>query len=322
VGPLARGAEEMLSRTKIVIGSRGSALALQQARWVRNELQASHPQLAFELKIIKTTGDKILDVPLARIGDKGLFTKEIEAALIRGEIDLAIHSLKDLPTDVPAELELGAVTKRENAHDVLISREGLTLKKLPSGACVGTSSLRRVAQLKHCRPDFELVSLRGNLDTRLRKLEEQSLDGIVVAAAGVIRLGLTDRITEEIPFSVSLPAVGQGALGIEVRKDNLDPVVSELVSTLNDEATYRVCLAERSFLRALGGGCQVPIGAYGVVDGQAVSLQGVVASLDGEKLLRGSVSGPIEESEALGEKLAKELLEQGAGEIMSSIKEG
>ncbi|NPV30378.1 MAG: hydroxymethylbilane synthase [Firmicutes bacterium] len=306
-------------KKEIIIGTRTSRLALWQARWVLRQLEEMHPDRAFALRGMKTTGDRIQDVSLAKIGDKGLFTKELEAALARGEIDLAVHSMKDLPTRLPPGLALGAICRREYPGDVLISRTGSTLEHLPPGARVGTSSLRRTAQLLHFRSDLEIVPLRGNLTTRLRKLEAMNLDALVLAYAGVHRLGLDDLITQRIPFSVCLPAVGQGALGIEIRA--ADEEIQEMVRPLDDPASRASITAERAFLRRLEGGCQVPVGALGEVRGRELVLEGVVVSLDGRHLVRDLVRGPAGRAESLGEGLAERLVSRGAGEILKKARQ-
>ncbi len=299
------------------IGTRGSQLALYQANWVKGKLLQTHPHLRVTIIKIKTTGDKIQDVPLAKIGGKGLFVKEIEEALIRKKIDLAVHSIKDVPTEFPEGLHLSAITKREDPRDVLFSKDGLLLKDLPRGAKIGTSSLRRQAQLLHFRDDFEMVPLRGNLDTRLRKLEATNLDGIVLALAGVRRLGLEARITEIIPVEISLPAIGQGALGIETRID--DKEVEERIRFLNDEDSSITVKGERAFLKRLEGGCQVPIAAFGRIVGSNLHIDGLVGTIDGKRLIRHHVEGPIAKAEAIGMELAEILLNKGAGEILEEV---
>ncbi len=270
-----------------------------------------------KFEIIKTKGDKILDVPLAKIGGKGLFVKEIEEALLDGGIDIAVHSMKDMPGDIPQGLCIGAVPERENPFDVLISGQGLCLKDLKIGARIGTSSLRRSAQLFHVRPDLKIVPLRGNLDTRLKKLDGHDLDGIILAAAGVRRLGLEDRITEYLAEDLLLPAAGQGALCIEIR-DN-DAKTTAAVSCLDHFRTRRVVLGERAFLHRLQGGCQVPIAAYGKTDGTSICLAGLVASLDGKNIIRDSVSGPEAHAESMGVQLAERLLSKGADRLLSEL---
>jgi hydroxymethylbilane synthase len=292
---------------QIRIGTRGSKLALQQSAWVRERIAEKYPDLSIAVVRIKTTGDKITDVPLAQVGGKGLFVKEIEEALLHEEIDLAVHSMKDVPTDLPAGLHLGAITEREEPRDVLISREGQGLEQLPCGARIGTSSLRRRAQLLAINPEWEIIPLRGNLDTRIRRLE----------TAGVRRMGLEQRITEVLPFTTMLPAVGQGALGIECRREG---EINELIAFLRHLESTMAVKGERAFLRRLGGGCQVPIAAYGEVDGGRLHVQGLVARLDGSQLFRAEARG--DDSEKVGEQLAEELLSQGAEEVLEEIYAG
>lgn len=302
---------------EIVVGSRASQLAMGQTHWVVGELRKHHPDRRFRVIPIKTTGDKILDVALAKIGDKGLFTKELEIALLNKEIDLAIHSLKDLPTELPAGCAIGAVCRRADPRDVLISPTGLTLDHLPVGAKIGTSSLRRRAQLLEYRPDLRIHDLRGNLNTRFEKMTSQSLDAIVLAAAGVERLGWAERISEFLPLAVCLPAVGQGALAVEMR-DN-DQEIESLLSPLNHRETAIAVRAERAFLKKLGGGCQIPIAALAEVQGKIISLQGLVASIDGQQVIRGQAQGPAAEAARLGDELARELLGRGADTILKSV---
>lgn len=305
-------------KRKIIIGTRGSQLALSQANWVAEQLRKQQPEKEFILKEIKTKGDKILDVALSKIGDKGLFVKEIETALLAGEIDLAVHSMKDLPTFLAQGLKIGAITEREDVRDALISKKGQGLEDLPQGSLIGTSSLRRKAQLLNKRPDLKIVDLRGNLNTRLRRLEETDLDGIILAVAGIKRLGWEERITQKIPLEVSLPAVGQGALGIEIREG--DPFLEEVVQCLNSSASFGAVLGERAFLRELEGGCQIPIGSLGLLNGQELHLTGVVASIDGKRLLRQEVRGKVVEAEQLGKALAQKMLELGAKEILDEVR--
>jgi hydroxymethylbilane synthase len=314
----------------VVIGTRGSPLALWQAKHVADRLRAVLPGLTVTLETIRTTGDKILDVPLAQVGGKALFVKEIEEALLDRRVDLAVHSMKDVPTDLPVGLAIPAVTEREDPLDVLISRTGAKLKDLPSGARVGTSSLRRQAQLLHHRPDLAILGLRGNLHTRLRKLQSEGLDAIVLAAAGVKRLGWTDRITEFLSPDICLPAIGQGALGIECRVPRAEPASSsgetsrepralQIVKVLDHPETHAAVLAERAFLRRLEGGCQVPFAAHAEVAGGRLLLRGLVASPDGAHLLRGERRGAQDEAEATGIALAEDLLSRGAAEILQAI---
>jgi len=306
-------------RREIVVGSRQSRLALWQAQWVVEQLKQRYPGRHFRIVGMKTKGDHILDVPLAKIGDKGLFTRELENALLAGECDLAVHSMKDLPTRLPPGLTIGAICRREYPGDVLISRRMLTLQELPPGAHLGTSSLRRKAQLLRFRPDLQMVDVRGNLTTRLRKLAEQQLDGLVLAYAGVCRLGVERAITQKIPFSICLPAVGQGSVGVEIREG--DEEIRQLLAGLDDPAARPAITAERAFLRKLEGGCQVPIGALGRVENGALQLEGIVLTLDGRRYVRESVSGPPEEAVALGEELAARMLAKGAGAILEQVRQ-
>jgi len=278
------------------------------------ELQELYPGCAFRTIGIKTLGDRVQDMTLARIGDRGLFTKELEAALLRGEIDLAVHSMKDLSTRLPEGLTIGATGRREWPGDVLIARRGLTLEQLPEGASVGTSSLRRAAQLLRFRPDLKMVSVRGNLTTRLRKLSEQGLDALVLAFAGVNRLGYNNLITQKIPYAICLPAAGQGSIGVEVRMD--DARMQEMVAHLDDPDSRLAITAERALMKELEGGCQAPVGALGEVEGRHFILEGIVLTLNGERFVRDRISGPKEEAAVLGRELAQKLLAQGAGEIL------
>ena len=299
------------------IGTRGSALALQQTQVVVDLLTATQPDIPIEIITIRTTGDKILDVPLAKIGDKGLFVKEIEEALLEGRIDWAVHSVKDLPSQLAAGLHVVILAAREDPSDVLVARPGLTLATLPEKAVIGTSSLRRRAQLLHWRPDLHIVPIRGNVDTRLRKLATEGLDGIVVAAAGLLRMGWHDRITDIIPTDICLPAVGQGALGVEMRHD--DEAAQALFAPLTALPTQAAVVAERSFLARLEGGCQVPIAALANVDGDRIVLNGMISAVDGLPLLRGERWGRIEAPEHLGVELAEELLQRGATDILRQV---
>ncbi len=300
---------------KIRIGTRGSKLALWQTDYVVDKLLELDERLDIEKVTIKTTGDKFLDMALSRIGDKGLFTKEIEKELLKGTIDLAVHSMKDMPTRITEGLAIGAVLPRENPKDVLLSREGQKLAALPVGAAVGTSSLRRRAQLLATRPDLNIVDLRGNIDTRIRRLQNGELDAIVVAAAGVIRLGYERMVAEELEF---LPAVGQGAIVVEIRDD--DPDIRELVEKLDDRSTRLAITAERAFLAVLEGGCQIPVGCLGSVKDDLLTLEGLVSDLEGKRVFRSRLSGPADEPEELGRKLARELMSQGAGAVLKQIR--
>ncbi len=332
---------------KLVIGTRGSKLALWQTNWVAQKLAVLHPEIEIVVQTITTKGDTQTDTPLPQIGDKGLFTREIEAALLAGQIDLAVHSLKDLPVpDVIASeakqspssnseiassrnpstslrsahasrallaktngLTLAAITEREDARDVLVSRLNLGLDRLPKNARVGTSSLRRAAQLRAHRPDLQIVNLRGNVDTRLRKAETDEYDAIVLAAAGVLRLGYADRITEYLSLDLTLPAPGQGALAVQARAD--DATILRLLAPLDHAPTRAATTAERAFLRALGGGCAVPIAAYGQVSGDTLRLRGLIANADGTRVARGEVRGDVMQAETIGEKLASQLTVNG-----------
>lgn len=300
------------------IGTRGSKLALWQANWVKSALNTRHPSLSVDLVIIKTKGDKILDVPLAKVGGKGLFVKEIEEALLNGRIDLAVHSMKDMPSEIPKGLCIGAIPERENPQDVLISKKGLLLSQLEPGARIGTSSLRRAAQLLRARPDLRVFPLRGNLDTRLKKLETENLDAIVLAAAGVKRLGLENRITEFLDENIMLPAVGQGALCIEIRQN--DPEVAPMVAKLEHRQTRTIIMGERAFLNRLEGGCQVPIAAHGKIDNTRFTLCGLVATVDGKTLIKETFSGPEGSSETIGVELADHLVSLGAKTLMEHLK--
>lgn len=308
-------------KRKIILGTRGSKLAMWQAEWVKAELENTHKGITVELNKIKTTGDKILDVPLAQVGGKGLFVKEIEEAMLRGEIDIAVHSMKDVPTEFPEGLHLSVICKREDPRDALISsNQGLSLSELPRGAQVGTSSLRRSCQLLSIRPDLNILSLRGNLDTRLRKLDEGQFNAIILAAAGVKRLGWQDRITEYLSTDTSLPAIGQGAIGIECRKDNAE--INRLIETLNHNESYICVSSERACLKKLEGGCQVPIAAHAELDGDRLIIRGLVGSLDGKTIIKSIVEGSSTDAEALGTSLAEDLLAKGAGTILDQVYGG
>ncbi len=298
------------------IGTRGSPLALWQARHVASILESANPEMKIELNIIKTQGDKILDTPLAAIGSKGLFTKEIEEALLDGRVDFAVHSLKDLPTDLPEGLELAAIMKREDPRDVFISGDGRKLAEIRPGERIGTSSLRRKAFLLHRFPGLEIVSIRGNVDTRIRKIETENLAGVVLAAAGVLRLGFGDKVTEFLESDLVIPAIGQGALAIETRKN--DSHVQRFIRELNDADTAKCALIERAFLRRMGGGCQVPMAAHCVPSGGGVRLTAAVVHPDGKPMLRQSLTAKGQD-ESIGVELADKLIESGADKIMKSV---
>ncbi|MBI5195227.1 MAG: hydroxymethylbilane synthase [Nitrospirae bacterium] len=330
-----------MSKNKVVIATRGSKLALWQANWVKAQLEKRNPGLTIDLKKIKTTGDKILDVPLAKVGGKGLFVKEIEDALLRKEADLAVHSMKDVPTDLPKGLYIAVILKREDPRDAFITKISNSIpnksgqisnfKSLPKGASVGTSSLRRMCQLLSIRPDLKIAQLRGNLDTRIRKLEGGQFDAIIVAAAGVKRLGMAEKITEILEPDISLPAIAQGAVGIECRTD--DKFINELIAPLNHEKTSICVRAERAFLKKLEGGCQVPIAAHArLVESQGsksdasrithhelLFMEGLVGSVSGDRIIKDSIQGKPEDAEKLGLKLAEELISKGAGKILAEV---
>ncbi|MBI4798353.1 MAG: hydroxymethylbilane synthase [Desulfarculus sp.] len=301
----------------LTIATRGSQLALAQARWVAGRLAALHPGLTVDLEIIKTTGDKILDVPLAQVGGKGLFVKEIEDALLAGRAGLAVHSMKDVPSDLPQGLILAAVSSREDARDALVSRRGGGLETVPQGGRVGTSSLRRQAQLLALRPDLVMVPVRGNVETRLKKLTSERLDAVVLAAAGLTRLGLKDVPAHPLEPATMLPAVGQGALGLECRKD--DAWVRGLIAPLDHPPTAAAVAAERGFLARLEGGCQVPIAGHAVLDNGIVTLRGLVASLDGRRVVRGQGLAPPHEARAMGAAVAEEILARGGRAILAEV---
>lgn len=308
------------SSTRLTIGTRGSVLARWQAEWVKTRLRAAHPGLDVTLAIIKTSGDKILDVPLSTVGGKGLFVKEIEEALLSGTVDLAVHSMKDVPTVLPDPLHLAAIPPREDPYDALISRSGLPLAKLPAGATIGTSSLRRQAQLLAYRHDFTIASLRGNLDTRLRKVTDGAdgaIDAIVLATAGLRRLGWETRITEILAPTVCLPAIGQGALGIECQRG--DERVNRLVAVLDHPDTRACVEAERAFLTRLEGGCQVPIAAHATLAGDRLTLQGLIAGVRGERVLRDEIAGAVGQGPTLGRELAERLLGRGGDAVLRAI---
>jgi hydroxymethylbilane synthase len=304
-------------RSTVVLGTRGSKLAVQQSEWVQGQLQALAPHVTVTLRKIQTSGDKILDVPLAQIGGKGLFVKEIEEALLSGEIDLAVHSMKDVPTELPEGLAILCVPPREDPRDALISRDGESFKDLPHAARIGTSSRRRQAPLLHARTDFTIAMLRGNLDTRLKKLRAGQFDAIVLAAAGLRRLAWAHEITEYLAPEISLPAIGQGALGIEGRRDDL--FIHSLLSGLDHAPSKTAVLAERALLHRLEGGCQVPIAAHATVVGIGVTLEGLVASVDGKELIRDTAKGTIEDPESIGIQLAERLLARGGDRILQAI---
>jgi hydroxymethylbilane synthase len=303
----------------IRIATRKSPLAMWQAEHVADALRAAHPGIQVEILGMSTQGDKILDTPLAKIGGKGLFVKELEARMLDGGADIAVHSMKDVPVDLPEGLHLPVIMQREDPRDAFVSNHFASLDELPEGAVVGTSSLRRQCQLADRRPDLQIKSLRGNVNTRLRKLDEGEYDAVILAAAGLIRLGFGERIRSAIDPADSLPAIGQGAVGIECRSD--DPRVNALLAPLHHTDTATRVLAERAMNARLEGGCQVPIGGHAVLDGDQLWLRGLVGTVDGDEIIRGEIRGPREDAQALGVALAEELLEHGAADILKALYE-
>ncbi|MDO9534638.1 MAG: hydroxymethylbilane synthase [Bacillota bacterium] len=298
----------------VMIGSRGSRLALIQAEYVISKLKEAAPDFNYEIKIIQTSGDKWQGVGLAGIGGTGVFTKEIENALLSGEIDAAVHSMKDLPTTITAGLTIAAIMEREDPRDVLVAKAPVTLGTLPQGAMLGTGSLRRIAQLRYLRPDLVFEPLRGNLDTRLRKLDEGNYSGLLLAFAGMKRMGWERYVTQVFSFDTCLPAAGQGALGVEIRSD--DQEIAGLLLSLDHLPTHAAVLAERAFLGRVGGGCHVPIGALAEVNGNEIHLRGIIAALDGSKLLRGEEVGSLQQAKEVGIELGERLLSKGGGAIL------
>lgn len=297
-------------RSAFTIGTRGSDLALWQSNYVKARLEASFPSVEFTIKIITTTGDRMLDIPLSKIGDKGLFTRQIESQLLSGDIDFAVHSLKDLQTEQPHGLTIAAVCEREQPNDAFISGNFASVDELPKGAKVATGSLRRRSQLLNYRPDLQIEEIRGNVPTRIRKFEESDLDAMILAFAGLERLGLGSHVREKIPFDIMLPAVGQGAVAIETRSD--DPDSMDIAAEIDHYRT-RVCVeAERAFLRRLEGGCQVPIGALALIDGESIVLEGMVGSLDGKTVYRREMNAEAGDAGGLGVRLAESLIAAGA----------
>jgi hydroxymethylbilane synthase len=299
------------------LGTRKSVLALSQSNWVKKEIEIHWPDVNVDLVKFTTKGDKILDVPLSKVGGKGLFVKEIEDALLRKDADIAVHSLKDVPAELPEGLEVTIFPDREDPRDALISRAGLRLEELPEGARVGTSSLRRIAQLKNARPDLEVAPLRGNIDTRLRKLDEGQYDAIILAAAGLRRLGLEQRIIQLLEPEVMLPAVGQGALGIEFR--SMDTEVKRILASIHHEETSICVRAERAFLFRLEGGCQVPMGAFAQLKGETIELEGMVGNEGGTDIIRIKKQGTADQPEALGTNLGEKILAAGGAEILREV---
>lgn len=306
-----------MSKKLIRIATRESLLALWQAEYVANMLKQAHPELEVELVKMKSKGDVILDTPLAKVGGKGLFVKELEEGMLRGDADIAVHSMKDVPAELPDGLHLPVICPREDPRDAFVSNSYRAFEELPQGAVVGTSSLRRQSQLMERRPDLNIKFLRGNVQTRLKKLDDGEFDAIILASAGLKRLELGDRIAEVLDVQVSLPAVGQGAVGIECRSD--DPEINALIAPLDDHKTHVRVRAERAMNRRLGGGCQVPIAGYAELEHGVIVLHGLVAQPDGKKVLRGSISGRPEDAEELGTVLAEDLLSRGADAILKEV---
>jgi hydroxymethylbilane synthase len=306
-------------KNKLIIGSRGSRLALWQTNFVKEKLEKLFRDKQFEVLIIKTTGDKLLDVALAKIGDKGLFTKQIETALLENEIDLAVHSLKDLQTEQPENLKIGAVSKREKPNDVLISTKYSSIDDLPHGAKVATGSLRRISQILNYRKDLKIFEIRGNVPTRIKKFEESDLDAMILAYAGVHRLELDSYIKQIIPFEIMLPAVGQGAMAVEIRSN--DTEIQKVLQKINDQETLDCVTAERSFLRRLEGGCQVPIAGFAQLQNEEIHLRGMVGNLDGSVNLQDEISGDRKDAADLGNILAERLIEKGANNLLEQTRE-
>jgi hydroxymethylbilane synthase len=306
-----------VSRDHLVIGTRGSKLALWQSNYIKDRIEEA-TGVTVELMIIKTTGDKILDVPLAKVGGKGLFTKELEVELAAGTVDLCVHSMKDVPTELPEGMYIAATPERVDPRDALVSGKGYTLETMPQGAKVGTSSLRRVAQVRSLRPDVEIVDVRGNLDTRMRKAEDGEVDVVILASAGITRMGWAERISSYIPTEQMVSAVGQGAIGIEIRDD--DEFMIEVMSKINHPETFTCISAERVVMRTLEGGCQVPIGAYARIEGDKLVMDGLVGSVDGTQIVRDQLIGSPDDPEALGHAMVARLRELGADEILATVR--
>jgi hydroxymethylbilane synthase len=305
-------------RRAFVVGTRGSRLALRQTELILDLLRGRYPDLRFEVREVRTEGDRRANEPLSRIGGQGVFVKELEAALLRGEVDLAVHSLKDVPAELSPGLTLAAIPERGDPSDALVARDGAMLSALPSGARVGTGSARRAVQLRALRPDIEPVDIRGNVDTRVRKVDEGQVAAVVLAAAGLERLGLLDRASELFSPNVMLPSVGQGALAVEARAD--DAALLELLSAIDHRETRIACEAERAFLGWLGGGCRLPFGALAEVEGDTLGIRGFISDADGVQLLRADASGPAAGAEAVGVRLAERLLEQGAAAFVEAAR--
>lgn len=309
-----------MNQNPIRIGTRGSKLALYQANLVKSKLEAAHPNLTFEIEIIATKGDKILDVALSKIGDKGLFTKELENALFANEIDMAVHSLKDLPTVFPVEAQLGAILERGEYRDALVSKNNLKIDQLTANHKLATSSLRRKAQISRINPHVEIIDIRGNVDTRLRKMEEGYCDAMIMAGAGLIRLGYEKHITEILDANYVIPAPGQGAIAIEIRKN--DQKIQDIINPLHCQNSYLKITAERSFLNELEGGCQIPIGSTASITGNTMMLRGLVALTDGSKEIRDEITGSADDAESLGRQLAQKIIDRGGNELLNMIRSG
>jgi len=304
----------------VKIGTRGSRLALYQANETKKAIEKSFPEIQVEIVVIQTKGDKILDVSLSKIGDKGLFTKELEVALINTKVDMAVHSLKDLPTFFPEGLKLGAVLKRGEVRDAWVCKEGKSLNEFDEKGVIATSSLRRKAQLLAHNPHFNIIDIRGNMNTRLEKMENGHCDAMIMAATGLQRLGLEEKITEIIDINLMLPAVSQGAIGIEIRKDDID--IDLIMKSINDDETMRVTTAERAFLKSMEGGCQIPIGCYSETDGQIFNFTAIVADLKGKKSIKITLNGSLDDAENIALNVAKQMMEMGAKEILEEIRTG
>lgn len=307
-----------MNKQTVTIGTRGSKLALWQAEAVKSELEKAHPNIGVNIKIIKTKGDKILDVSLSKIGDKGLFTKEIEQALYDNEVDIAVHSLKDLPTELPEGLILGGMLKRADVRDVFISKDGRKLSEFTAKDKIATSSLRRRAQLLKYNPELTVIDIRGNVDTRIKKMNDGFCDAMVIAAAGVLRLGYNDVITEYLNPEVMLPAVGQGAIAVEIREDDFS--TQQKLDKITDEQTRIATLAERAVLRHLEGGCQVPVGCYSAIENEQINLTAMVCSLDGKEMIKKSTVCSFDEASVLAIELAQSILDEGGQEILNKIR--
>ncbi|MBN2570274.1 MAG: hydroxymethylbilane synthase [Deltaproteobacteria bacterium] len=299
------------------IGTRGSRLALRQTEMIANRIKDRYPKLSIEIVPIKTQGDRMQNISLVKIGGKGVFVKEIEEALLSGDIHCAVHSMKDVPTEIPDGLNIQIIAQREDPRDVLISRDNKKLESLPRGARIGTGSLRRGMQLLNCLPDCEIVAIRGNLDTRIKKISTEELDGVILAAAGLKRMGWHDRVSQYIPVELMIPAAGQGAVGVETREEDND--VGELLAFINHEDTMTEVSSERAFLQHLGGGCQVPIAAFARKTGEFLILKGVVGTIDGRRMIFDEVKGSCDDWKELGKSMAENILSKGGRAILAEV---